>query len=57
MATEDFSLPVWTSQEPAAALRAGPAGQIPEVTQCDREGEELRAGRGQGGVRAGFVVP
>lgn len=27
----------------------------PEVAQCDREGVELRAVRGQWGVRAGFV--
>lgn len=55
-ATEDFSLPIWTSQEPASALRAGPAEQVPEVTQHDREGVELRAVRGQGGVRDGFAV-
>lgn len=45
------SAPVWTFPGPASALRAGDAGrggeQVPEVTQCDRVGVELRAVRGQ----------
>lgn len=54
-ATDDFSLPIWTSQEPASALRAGPAEQGPEVTQRDPEGVELRAVRGQEGGCQGWV--
>lgn len=45
------SAAVWTFPGPASALGAGDAGrggeQVPEVTQCDRVGVELRAVRGQ----------